>query len=171
MAKSPVSDLILKAVATQRSWEKLAPACPIQGESLLGGRWVRWGGGRSLPHPRVAKSGDLINLDLKAPQLQRNAVSCRDCVHVQESPKNGLIFTRLASVPGTRRPMLSGKDQLGLLVLLCSLYFPPGTCCMLSVRTRKRAGWERHNWMPLCTQVPFQVLALDLLCSHGARHR
>lgn len=99
----------------------------------------------------------MINLDLEAPQLQRNAVSWREmffiapgtCVHVQESPKNGLIFKRLASVLATRRPMLSGKDQLGLLGLLCSLYFPPGNCCILSVRTRKTAGWERHSWMPL----------------------
>lgn len=129
--------------------------------------------------PLSSQKWRLINLDLKAPQLQRNAVSCREmiftalgtCVHVQESPKNGLIFPRLVSVPGTCRPMLSGKDQPAFSVFFAVYTFLQAIAVALCQNQEEGRLGKAQLDASGCTQVPFKNLALGLLWSHGARHR
>lgn len=88
----------------------------------------------------------LIKLDLKASQLQRNAVFSREMfftalgtrVHVQESPKKWL-----ASAPGTCRPMLwSGKDQLAFSVTIATytLLLQAIAVCFVSEQGRGQVG-------------------------------
>lgn len=120
-----------------------------------------------------------MDLDLKVPQLQRNTVSCRE-----------IFFTALGTHP-CLCPRIS-KEWADFREARVSPWYmqthafwegPPGRLCLhavysflqaiavcfLSEQGREQVGKGTIGcvWH---TQV-FKILALGLLCSHGARHR